>query len=706
MRRCFLALLILCLSGPLFGATRTQTRLILSNDRARPGETIWAGLELKMPAPLHTYWRNEGDSGSPTTIKWSLPGGISAGEIQWPVPEKEVQPGDVALVTYGYKDTVVLLAPIQLASTLQPGSLTLRATVNWLECSDSCVPGHSEVRYALTIGTDDKPSTDAAEIEEWRKHLPNTDASPPAKAFWENAASGDTRPLIIQWSASDKAADFYPYRAADFTVDGKTDLLPGQEVRLRKVVNKSQGQWPDHIAGLLMAKADSPNPIAIEVNLPIGSDAPAGKPAAAPVAPQSLLLMLLFGLVGGLILNVMPCVLPVIALKVFGFVNQSKESPERVRRLGLVYGLGVLASFLVLAGLAIAANRAGQLANWGDAFRNPQFQVVLTILITLIALNLFGLFEITLSGRIMGSASELTARQGYSGAFFNGVLATMLATPCTAPFLTAALAFAFTQSAMVTILIFLSIGVGLALPFVVVCWNPRLLKVLPKPGAWMEKFKTAMGFPMLGTAFWLMWVSAKNEDDVLWFGLFLVVLALAAWVWGTFVQRGLRGRAIAVAVCLVIILFDYGAVLEGQMQWRLPANAQAAGINWQVWSPQAVTHAQEEGHVVLVDFTAKSCINCKRNEISSLNIAQTRAKLKQIGAVCFRGDFTHEDPEIARVLREFDRPGVPLVLVYSKDANKSPQPLPTWLTPSIVLNALDQAAHPSQVGNAVAGLRP
>ncbi len=694
MRRCFLFVLILGVAGTLFGATRTQTRLLLSARQARAGETIWAGVELRMPPPWHTYWRNGGDAGSPTTINWSLPGGVTAGDIQWPAPEKDTtSAGGISLVTYGYKDEVILLVPITLAANLQPGPLALAAKVHWMECnSDTCVMGSGEVSQTLIIGDEAKPSEDAAAIEEWRKRLPKMDASPPAKAFWENAASGDSRPVIIEWKTREKPADFYPFEAKDFTVDGKTDLLDGDGARFRKIVNKSQGQWPDHLAGLLVGKAGSPNPMAIQVNLPIQGAAPAVKPAAAPAAAQSLLLMLLFGVVGGLILNVMPCVLPVIALKVLGFVNQTKETPERVRRMGLVYGAGVLVSFLILAGLAIGAKRAGQLANWGDAFRNPQFQVVLTILITLIALNLFGVFEITMSGRVMGAASQLTARHGYSGAFFNGVLATLLATPCTAPFLTAALAFAFTQPAMVTILIFLSIGVGLALPFVVICWNPQLLKVLPKPGAWMENFKTIMGFPMLGTAFWLLWVSAKNEDDVLWLGLFLVVLALAAWVWGTFVQRALRGRAIAAVACVLIILLDYGVILEGQVHWRLPASAHEAGIDWQVWSSQAVKRAQEEGHPVLVDFTAKSCATCKFNEFTSLDIAATRAKLQQIGAVALRGDYTHEDPEIARMLREFDRPGVPLVLVYSKDPNKPPQVLPGFLTPSIVLNALNCAA--------------
>jgi thiol:disulfide interchange protein DsbD len=404
-----------------------------------------------------------------------------------------------------------------------------------------------------------------------------------------------------------------------------------------------------------------------------------------PVAPGSLATMLLLAFVGGLILNIMPCVLPIIALKILGFVKQSAEMPGRVRNLGIVYGLGVMASFLILAGLAIGVQHAGGIANWGDAFRHPGFQVALTVLMTLIALNLFGVFEITLSSRAVGAASDLASRQGASGAFFNGVLATVLATPCTAPFLGAALAFAFTQSAAVTLVVFAAAGAGFAFPFVVLCAEPRWLKLLPKPGAWMEKFKVAMGFPMLATAVWLMWLSANGADEVLWLGLFLVILALAAWIWGEFVQRGARRKGLAAVICFALIAADIGLLLETK-----PSNE---AIVWKAWSPQAVEEAQRAGHPVLVDFTAKSCLTCQVNKWSSLEIARTRARLRQVGAVALEADFTRGDPAIESELRQFNRAGVPLVLVYSKDPSKPPQTLPVILSPAIVLGALDQAAQ-------------
>jgi thiol:disulfide interchange protein DsbD len=394
--------------------------------------------------------------------------------------------------------------------------------------------------------------------------------------------------------------------------------------------------------------------------------------------------LLCFTFLGGLILNVMPCVLPVIALKLLGFVNQSIESPGRVRKLGLVYGIGVLVSFLVLAGVAIGVQRAGRLANWGDAIRHPSVQLALTVLVTLIALNLFGVFEVALGSRATGAASELASRHGFSGAFFNGVLATVLATPCTAPFMGIALAVAFTQPETIIILVFLALGAGFAFPFVLLCAQPRWMRLLPKPGAWMEKFKVAMGFPMLATAVWLMWSSANGDQtELLRLAFSLVGLALAAWIWGEFVQRSARHKGLAVAICVVLLASDCVFALGDHSD----------KIAWQTWSLEAVLEAQRAGHPVLVDFTAKSCLTCIANKLSSLEIDRTRAKIKQIGAVAMVGDFTREDPAIGRELRRWHRAGVPLVMVYSKDTNGAPQILPTVLTPSVVLAALNKAAR-------------
>jgi len=701
MRRFWLTFL-LCVAGlPAWAFNKTAVKLLVAEQTVKPGETVWAGLEMKMARGWHTYWRYGGDAGIPTSIEWNLPKGVTAEEIQWPIPRKQVDKisEETTLVTYIYSNVVVLPVRLRIGESVGTGPLEIKGTAKWQECADICVMAQDDVSATLTIGDADKKSAEADEIEEWRKRLPGMASGEQVSVKWEGATNKDNRDVVIEWKTNVAGADFYPFSNADFDVGGLTKDLPGDgEVRLEKTITKSGTNWPTRLAGILVGKAGAAGEFAEEIEAPIGEQGEKGTTGGdvgasniGKAGPSSLAVMLAFALIGGLILNVMPCVLPVIALKILGFVNQAAEHPRRVRQLGLVYGLGVLASFFALAALAIAAQRAGGVANWGDAIRNPQFQVIITVMITLVALNLFGVFEVTLSGRALGAATTLASRSGFGGAFFNGVLATVLATPCTAPFLGAALAFAFTQPPLVTILVFETVGLGLALPFVVICLEPRLLKFLPKPGAWMERFKVAMGFPMMATAVWLLWVSARGEDDVLWLGLFLVVVAAAAWVWGEFGQRLFR-RVPAALGAVALLAFGYFVLLEGQLQWRRPVGAVKEGITWRVWSPEAVDEARREGHPVLVDFTAKSCLNCKFNKARSIEIKPTRKKLKEIGAVAFEADYTYEDPQIGQELRRFNRPGVPLVLVYPKDLSKPPEILPPLFSPSEMLSALAQAA--------------
>ena len=704
---------------PLAAATRTEVSLLLYHDSARPGETITAGIRLRAPAGWHTYWKYSGDSGDPTTIAWALPASVSAGELLWPVPEKLIEAG---FTTYIYEGEVVLLAPVTIAANATAGPAALRAKVGWQECEKVCVFGQTEVTASLIIGAESKPSASASLLATWRGKMPELQAEMKIAADWEKPAAENPRALSLAWTVSGtaKSVDFFPLVGGDFTVKGETETLsPGPgTAKIRKLVEKTDGAWPTELTGVFVERGDTMR--AQQVRFAIGgaalSPAPGKTPTETTSAPaaatsanagdgsakRSLAVILLFAFLGGLILNVMPCVLPVIALKVFSFVNQSKESPGRVRTLGLIYGLGVLVSFVALASVAIGVQQAGGLASWGMLLQNHLFRVVMTVLILLVALNLFGVFEVTLGGNVMGAAGNLAAREGLGGAFFNGVLATVLATPCTAPFLSAALAFAFTQPPIVTLLVFLTVGLGLAAPFVLLCWEPGWLKFMPRPGKWMEHFRTAMGFPMLATAMWLFWFTAPSFGDsgVLWLGLFLVTLAASAWVWGTFVQRSSKRRGLAAAASLLLLAFGYGWILEGNLHWRKRPEIAGVtgslkegpdGIDWLRWSPDALARARAQGRPVLVDFTAKNCLNCQVNKRTSLEIAETRSKLKAINAISLLGDFSNADPLIAAELRRYNRPGVPLVLVYPREADKQPIVLPEILTPSLVLDALSQA---------------
>jgi thiol:disulfide interchange protein DsbD len=715
--------LFLWLSSSAFAATQTQARLVLSADTARPGETILAGVQLRMAKGWHTYWRYGGDAGAPTQIKWKLPEGVTAGEIQWPVPEKLEQGG---LFTYIYHGEVVLLVPLTIAASVPAGSLSLQAKVSWLECEELCVPGDATVEAALKIGSEAKPSEQAELIHRFQKRLAQTKPDLKVSAKWLLKEGPETNTLSLQWKATTAAAraDFYPYGSDAIEVVNTTKFpdKAGPELTVAKGVTRLQAEWPKAITGLLIeSDADDKTLAAYEVEVPLpnsgkgaapaaGTSGSTGTPSSTGAAPAtvaadktSLAAMLGLAFLGGLILNIMPCVLPVIALKVLGFVNQSQEQPARVRKLGLVYGLGVIVSFLVLAGLVIAVQQAGKLASWGMQFQNPVFLVLITLLVLLVALNLFGVFEVTLGSSVMGGASSLASREGYTGAFFNGVLATALATPCTAPFLSVALGFAFTQPAFIIALMFSVVGLGLAVPYVLLCWFPALMRFLPKPGTWMVKFKVAMGFPMLATAIWLFSILTRHYGTagVLWVGLFLVCVALAAWVYGQFIQTHAARRALAWIACLLLLAGGYGYALESQLHWRKPpANVQTDavadepdGIRWQRWSAEAVAQARQAGHPVLVDFTADWCLTCKANKTTSLEIKSVRDKLSQIKAVALLADYTRGDDAITQELRHYGRAGVPLVLVYPANPAAPPQVLPTVLTPGVVLEALDKAAQ-------------
>jgi thiol:disulfide interchange protein len=698
----WLAIILAFVGLPLQGAS-TKAQLVLPVESIAPGETLLMGVHLKMVPGWHTYWRNPGDAGSPTTVKFSLPDGVTAGPIQWPIPEK-IKFGE--LLTYAYDGDVVLLVPLSVAKNAS-GQGDIKAEVSWLECEVQCVPGDAELSAKLTIAPASKPSANASIIDSWKAKLPKPGSDIAAKAHWLDGPGGEKRAILIEWTPRDAkaGADFYPFEGKGFAVGATTEFLPaeGGKVRLKKFVEKFEGDWPKEIAGLLIEK---PNPDAVqgyETKLAISSQQPL---VGTGPAGQSLWVMLGFAFLGGLILNIMPCVLPVIALKVVGFVQQSKEAPARVRTLGFIYTLGVLFSFLVMAALVIAVQKAGKSASWGMQFQNPIFVVVMTVLVTLVALNLFGLFEVTLGGRTMQAAGDLASKEGGAGAFFNGILATALATPCTAPFLAVALGFAFAQPPHIILLMFLVMGFGLAAPYLLLSWFPQWLTILPKPGAWMERFKIAMGFPMLAVALWLLSLTASHfgSSGPLWVGLFLVMIALAAWIWGQFVQRGSRRRGLAMAIAALLILVGYRIALEKELDWRHPSQVAAGGVKvhkggiaWQPWTTEAVAQARSAGHVVLVDFTADWCVTCQANKKSSLEITSVRNKLKDLEAVAFLGDYTREDPRITEELKRFQRAGVPLVLIYPKDPNAEPIVLPALLTPGIVLDALEKASRGTQV---------
>jgi thiol:disulfide interchange protein/DsbC/DsbD-like thiol-disulfide interchange protein len=721
--RVLLLLLVWALPALAVPAPKTAVSLLLSHSSAKPGESVTAAIRLVSQPGWHTYWRNPGEVGTATTIEWQLPAAVTAGSIQWPLPEKTTIAG---LQDYVYEKETLLLIPVKIGPSAKAGTVKLKAVIEWLECSDkNCVPASATNEISLIIGNESKPSASAAQIDSWRERLPKTDSRIKLSGSWE-AGTDTARKLVVEWNgvineadakSAGKDVDFFPYEDSN-AISPATEVLEATtaKVRLRKPATRAEkSPWPYHIQGLAVMADERGNHTGYEVSFPVaplpGDPPPAGGTSGAAVqlggspASTSLLAILGFAFLGGLILNIMPCVLPVIALKILGFVNQSREEPKRVRELGLIYMLGVVASFLVLAGALLAARSAAGDVNWGMQMQNPYFVVAMLVIVTLVALNLWGVFEITLPGQALGAAGELASREGRSGAFYNGILATLLATPCSAPYLGAAVSAVITRSTTLIIVTFVMIGLGLAAPYVVLSWNPRLLKFLPKPGRWMEKFKFAMGFPMAATAIWLWSFGSTHfgESGGLWLGLFLLFIALGAWVYGDFAQRSTSHRGWASLIAVLIVAFGYGLTLEHELHWRQPpiiadssddlAN-EPNGIQWKRWKADAVTQARAEGHPVLIDFTAKWCVTCQYNKTTSIEIDSVKQKLKEMNAKAFLADFTRKDPKIGAAIRSYGRIGIPLVIVLPADPSAPPILLPEGpFTASTMLEALDLAAQ-------------
>jgi len=703
------------LMGALLGATHlsataanTQVRLVLGAEAARPGDTVLAGVHLHMNKGWHTYWKNPGQSGLPTTIEWELPPGVTADPIQWPVPRKLPEPEQT---TYIFEDDVVLLVPIHLGKDLSAGPVNLKARVDWLECNTKCINEHASIEESVLVGTEAKPSKDVALLETWQAKLPKPGIGVLPTAWWEKGAA-DSRPMVIEWNITGIVADadFFPAPSEKFEVQPISERLaaPAGKARLRVRVKKMSGDWPKIVSGVLIEKAgdkraaydaelavaDSGSPIAVgSINGTISGDE----------APP-LWRMFLYAFIGGLLLNVMPCVLPVIALKILGFVSEAKNEPGQIRKLGLIYTAGVISSFLVLALIVVGLQTAGKGAGWGFQFGNPYFLVAMTTLVTLIALNLFGVFEITLSSGTLTAATTLASKHGAAGAFFNGLLATVLATSCSAPFLGAAIGFAFALSKpAVTVLILLTVGAGLAAPYLLLCYQPAWLKLLPRPGPWMERFKVAMGFPMLAAAAWLCSILAVPYGDrAWWMVMFLVFVAVAAWIYGEFVQRGRKHRLVAGLFAAGLLAIGYFHALENKLAWREPITESAGqatpskvaprGLAWQPWSPEAVAEARAAGRPVVVDFTAKWCPTCNAIVKPSFENAAVQKKLKEVNAVALLADYTRFPENIAAELKRFQRAAVPFVLVYPSNAQQPPLAF-DLVRPGTLLDALTRATQ-------------
>jgi thiol:disulfide interchange protein DsbD len=643
----------------------------------QPGRPFQVGVRLEMQPRWHTYWRNPGDSGLPTKIRWTLPEGFTAGEIRWPRPQRFlVEP----LMSYGYAGEVWLVSEIRPAAGLSGREATIAARVDWLECEEICIPGKAELAVTLPVRDAAPPrGVHAPAIEAARALVPG----PPAFRASASAA-GDALQLRVTGAARPRAAYFFPAVAGVVEHASPQRLEASQDgftLRLERAANAS---LPVSLDGVLELDGH-----AFEVRAPLRGTSAGAAAGASPAPPSALTLPLALGLafLGGLVLNLMPCVLPVLSLKVLGFVRHGAEGRGPLAHAG-AFTAGVVVFFLALALGLVALRKGGEEIGWGFQLQSPGFVVFLAMLFLLLGLNLLGVFEV---GQSLTAAGNLArGRGGLAGSFWNGALATLVATPCTAPFMGSALGFALGQPTGVVLLVFTALGLGMAAPYVLLASSPALLRRLPRPGGWMETFKQAMGFPLLGTAAFLVWLFGRQVgvDAVGWLLFALLLVAFAAWAYGRAASSAGPRRAYALAAAAIVA--SLGLLVGLQQAQATPRGDLAVEDGWLAYSPEALGSLRAAGTPVFVDFTADWCLSCQVNERLVLQRREVRERFRARGVVLMKADWTRRDEAITRALAEHGRQGVPLYVLYGRGPQAPPRLLPEVLTPGIVLAALDE----------------
>lgn len=680
-----------------------SARLVASVDAVTPGSDIYIGLNQIIIPHWHTYWSNAGDSGLPTTIEWTLPAGASASDILWPIPSRLT----VGTITnFGYSDQVTLLNKIHVPADAAPGSnFIAQAVVDWLVCNEECIPEQVKLGLSLPVVAPGSATGSGSQlIQDSLAKLPVTSPWPisieTVQASAESAQDGFKLKLAIaeEHAKQIKELWFFP---ADWGVLVHNASQPFQitanEISLSLKAGEAPLQPNKALKGVLVVTEQTAEGI-VSTGFTV-DEIPAAAVANAN-ADIGFVTALLLALVGGLILNLMPCVFPILSLKALSLVSHAQQSRLHIRLQGWAYTAGVLASFILLAAVLVILKAGGAQIGWGFQFQSPLFVLAMAYLLFLVGLNLSGVFVI--GGGIAGVGSSLANRGGYSGSFFTGVLATIVATPCTAPFMAAALGYALSQPALKLFAIFFSLGFGLALPYLLLANWPGLQRLLPRPGAWMERTKQVLAFPMYAAAVWLVWVLAQQAgaSAVLIALGGMVALAFAVWLYdstrNTRPRTEFLGTGAAIITLLLTLFIGYTGVNLGadETDNHIAANSssnstdQKSERNWEPYSAERLQSLLAEGKPVFLNFTASWCISCLVNERVALSSDIVKDKFKTSGITYLKGDWTKRDAEITKILTQFGRSGVPLYVFYPAGKNAAPIELPQVLTPDIVLNKI------------------
>lgn len=679
-----------------FDTPQLHVRLVTPDDQLYPAGSNTIGLYFKLQPGWHVYWKNAGDSGEPPRIQWTLPAGVTAGPLQFPAPQRlPLGP----LMDFGYPNAVLFPIHLQVSNTVKDGPAALHAKVNWLVCKDVCIPGKADLATMVHLvpGQPQVVSGSAVDsdlVKHWEDLLPRP-LPPGDKTAFQATATGFR--LQVETGRREAQAEFFPTdeNVLDNPAPQKvTPAANGLTLELKK--DQNLAATPAQLAGVLELSGGR--------NYLIG--APPGTLSLVPEADNSAAgaVARIAGLafLGGLLLNLMPCVFPVLFLKGLALVQSGNEERRKLRAHGFVYTAGILVSFWVLVAALLGLRAAGSTLGWGFQFQSPVFLVLMAGLLFFLGLSLAGQFEIGLS--MTGAGGGLATKQGYAGSFFTGVLAVVVATPCTAPFMGAAIGYALAQTAAITFAVFTALALGLAAPYLALTLQPAWTRLLPRPGAWMEIFRQAISVPIFATVIWLAWVlaTAYGAAPLAMLLTSFLLLAIAGWFLGRWPARK-WSTAVAVVLWLCVAglaVFDQqlatAAALSPAAENR-PAAAGAPAEDWQPWSAQAVQSSLAAGRPVFVDFTASWCLSCQVNERVALVQPEVRQAFAAKNILLLKADWTRENPQITQALAGLGRSGVPVYALYSP-GEESPRLLPQVLTPGIVVDAVEKLPAAAAAG--------
>jgi len=687
-------------------APHVRVQLLVVPQGLNRGETADAGLYFKLESGWHIYWMNPGDAGEPPHIQWTLPAGVTAGPLLFPAP-KRLPLGP--LMDYGYENEVLLPLQLRVADGVNPGPVTLHAKVDWLVCREACIPGKAELEVRRSVY--DHPATPVslpADAQVFKRFLGLIPKVSPAKFKAGFQSTKDGFRFTVETGQRELSAVFFPTDPDILDNPAPQKLTPtanGLILDLKKDANLSVN--PAQLKGVLELSGGRAYEIAA---LPPGATAPAAAPSAPAVAastatsaaqappnpapitapPLSLSLLLrtsALAFLGGLLLNLMPCVFPVLFLKGLALVNSGNEKRRALRIHGMVYAAGILVSFWALVAVLLGLRAAGATLGWGFQFQSPVFLALMAGLLFFLGLSLAGQFEIGLT--LTSAGGSLAAKQGYTGSFFTGVLAVVVATPCTAPFMGAAVGYALSQSSLVTFAVFTALALGLAAPYVALTLQPAWTRLLPRPGAWMEVLRQAVAVPIFATVIWLAWVLAQAYGAGVLAALLasFLLLAIAGWFLGRWPAKRWSTAVSALILAGVVALAFFAS--KERVTAPEASSSPEAQSQWQPWSAQAVSRYQSQGRPVFVDFTASWCLSCQVNERVALNQSEVRQAFQTANVALLRADWTRHDEAITQALTALGRSGVPAYALYTPGQSQ-PQMLPEVLTPGIVTDALSK----------------